>query len=64
MIGLPRPRQGSQQREHFPPVLQAAAGNLADDEGMAPDFRPAKEHSQDGVAPAQVVDPDGRVDEH
>jgi len=63
MLGLPRPRQGMKQFEDCVPPGEGTAGEFADHKRMADDVARLQEHGQLAVAPAQVVDPDGCVDE-
>ena len=64
LIGLANLRQAGEQRKHFAPALQAGTGQLADDEGMTPDFGPIEQRCKVAVVPAKVIYPDGCVNEH
>jgi hypothetical protein len=47
-----------------PPSLEDTARELSDHEGMSPHFAVAQAIRQEVIAAAEVVDPDGGVDEH
>ena len=64
MIQQRRLRQGCQEPQDLPPSLQAPAGEFADHEGMCPHLAVPQAIGQEIIAPAEVIDPDGSVDEH
>ena len=65
LIGLchSRHRQVLQQAKNGAAVAQAAAGDLADDERVGDYGAALQQFGQLRVASAQMVDPDGSVDE-
>ena len=64
MIEQRRVRQGCQEPQDLSPSLQGPAGEFADHEGMRPHLAGVQAIRQEVIAPAEVIDPDGGVDEH
>lgn len=64
MIEQRRLWQGSQELQDLAPSLKAAAGEFTDHEGMRPHLPGAQAFCQEVITPAEVIDPDGGVDEH
>jgi hypothetical protein len=59
-----RVRQDREEPQDFSPSPERPASELADHEGMRPHLAAAQAVRQEVVAPAEMVDPDGCVDEH
>jgi hypothetical protein len=55
-----RMKQGKDLR----PVFQVPSCNFPDDEGMTKDFHIEEQLSQIWVAPSEMVDPYGRIDQN
>jgi hypothetical protein len=59
-----RVRQDREEPQDFSPSPERPASELADHEGMRPHLTTTQTIRQDVIATAEVVHPDGRVDEH
>jgi hypothetical protein len=57
-------RQRRQEREDLLPCSEVPARQLAEDEGVAGDLSGIEASAQPRVAPPEVIDPNGGVDEH
>jgi hypothetical protein len=64
MIAQRGVRQGRQECQDLAPSRQGTAGEFADHEGMSPHFAAAQAIRQEIIASAEVIDPDGGIDEH
>jgi hypothetical protein len=56
-------RQGGQESQDLPPSCEAPAGKFANHERMGPYLTIQQATCQEGIASAQVIDPDGGIDE-
>jgi hypothetical protein len=59
-----RLRKHGQQGEYLDSVLQAATGQLTDDKRVTEDPTLQQECLEFSIAPAEVIDPDGGIDEY
>ena len=57
-------RQGLHQAEHFRPILQVAAGQLADHKVMGTDEAILQQAGQRWISAAQVIDPNRGIDQY
>ena len=57
-------RQRGKQAQHFLPTRQRTTSQLANDEGMRPDFAGLEVAGQPVTSVPEVIDPDRCVDEH
>jgi hypothetical protein len=56
--------ESREERQDVGPAVEGAAGELADHEGMGPRLPRVQTLDECAVATAEVVDPDGSVDQH
>jgi hypothetical protein len=64
MVEQGRARQGREESQDLSPPLHGPARQLADHEGMSPHLADTQAIRQAVVAPTEMVDPNGGVDEH
>ena len=59
-----RVRQRAESTQHLVSFRVVAARQLPDNEGMGPNLRLFQQRNERGVTSTQMVNPDGRIDQH
>ena len=64
VTGYRRMRKRGEGAQQLVSLREVSTRQLPDDEGMGPNLSLFEQRDQRGVASTQVIDPDGRIDQH